>query len=160
MDLFAEYAKTVPEGSVCCDLGSGDYNGCLRPLFSHCLYTGVDQEKMKNVDVVMEDPFKIPFEDGHFDVVLSANMFEHCAMPWKIILEIARITKPRGEVFLHTPWTLRYHPYPKDYFRMSHDAFDMFFGPWLVENGMKPFETKRSEIIGMDTVYCGVKPMV
>ncbi len=49
---------------------------------------------------VIEDPYRLPYPDRSFDVVISNQVFEH-VMDYDVALaELARVLKPRG-VYLH-----------------------------------------------------------
>jgi hypothetical protein len=58
------------------DIGSLNINGTARDFFTNCDYTGADVGEGPGVDIVCagED---LQFEDNSFDVVLSAECFEH-----------------------------------------------------------------------------------
>ena len=66
-------------------------------------YLGVDVAPGPNVDAVMARPYRIPVATSSVDVVLSGQTFEHIPFPWASMLEIARILKPGGYVFLTAP---------------------------------------------------------
>jgi SAM-dependent methyltransferase len=66
-------------------------------------YLGVDIKPGPNVGAVMRKPYRIPVPSGSVDVVLSGQTFEHIQFPWASMLEIARILKPGGYVFLTAP---------------------------------------------------------
>jgi SAM-dependent methyltransferase len=79
------------------DIGSLDINGNNRYLFTNYKYIGVDIGAGKNVDVVCRGhEFKDP--EG-FDIVISAECFEHDEF-WKdTIKNCIALTKPGG-IFL------------------------------------------------------------
>lgn len=58
------------------DCGSLDVNGSLKDLFTNCYYVGVDIAPGNNVDIV-STIHALNFKDETFDVVVSAEMFEH-----------------------------------------------------------------------------------
>jgi SAM-dependent methyltransferase len=66
-------------------------------------YTGVDIRKGRNVDVVMEKPYRVPVKSGTVDVVFSGQTFEHIPFPWASILEVARVLSPGGLAFITAP---------------------------------------------------------
>jgi SAM-dependent methyltransferase len=66
-------------------------------------YTGVDIRGGANVDVVMKQPYRIPVKSGSADVVMTGQAFEHIPYFWASFLEIARVLKPGGYVFLTAP---------------------------------------------------------
>ncbi|WP_300527306.1 methyltransferase domain-containing protein [Maricaulis sp.] len=106
------------------DLGASDVNGSYRQLFAgHHEFTGVDLAPGPGVDLVLEDPYVLPFEDGAFDLVLSGQMLEHCAHFWRTFAEIARIMKPGGLAFIIAPSGGPIHRYPVDCYRFYPDAY-------------------------------------
>lgn len=50
--------------------------------------------------VTIADPGRLPYPDGHFDVVFSDQVFEHAAAQNHLFKELHRVTKPGG-VHLH-----------------------------------------------------------
>jgi SAM-dependent methyltransferase len=66
-------------------------------------YVGVDIKPGRNVDVVMKKPYRIPLKSNSVDVVITGQVFEHIAFPWATFLEICRIVKPGGHIFLIAP---------------------------------------------------------
>lgn len=111
------------------DVGSYNVNGCLRPLVEGrgWSYTGLDQVAGPNVDVVSDDPYRFPFGDGHFDVVVSSSTMEHVEAVWLWVPELARVLKPGGmlAIVTHTSWP--YHPHPVDTWRIMPDGMRYLF---------------------------------
>ena len=107
------------------DIGSYDYNGSYREIFrrSAWTYVGVDVDKGPNVDVVLESPYKFPFPDAHFDVVVSGQAFEHIKFFWLTFLEMARTLRPGGMIFLIAPSRGPEHRYPVDCWRFLPDGY-------------------------------------
>lgn len=157
-----QFAATLTPGQRVLDVGSYDVNGCLRPLFvPQHTYVGLDLEPGPNVDVVAESKYTLrPIESESFDVVVTANMLEHAAMPWKTVLELYRVLRHGGTLAMTTPWKLHYHGenHFKDYYRFSHDAMALLFGEWLEENNRKPFQIVENRIDTIDTWLVAVKP--
>lgn len=65
----------------------------LDPLVPQYLELGAKKHKMTYIASPSE---KIPFPDGHFDVVCSFNSLDHVADYHKTVAEIKRVTKPGG----------------------------------------------------------------
>ena len=108
------------------DLGSCDYNGSYRAIFSHARwrYLGVDLTPGKNVDLVLRDPYywrELKSESA--DVLISGQTFEHTEFFWETILEIARVLKPNGLCCLIAPAAGPEHRYPLDCWRIYADGF-------------------------------------
>lgn len=62
-----------------------------------------------------------------FDIVYSFNAFEHFNNPIVAADNCAKLVKPGGIVIIHTVFSWRYHPVPKDYFRFTDDALRYLF---------------------------------
>lgn len=106
------------------DTGSLDVNGSYRSLFPDGTnYIGLDLEAGKGVDVILEDPYKLPFEDDSIDVVVSGQMLEHCPHFWRVFEEIKRVLRPEGLAFVIAPSAGHIHRYPVDCYRFHPDAY-------------------------------------
>ena len=105
------------------EIGSQNVNGTLRDTCpSQFEYIGVDFQDAKGVDLVLQDPYVLPFEDESVDVVLSSSCFEHSEMFWLVFLEIMRVLKPSGLFYLNAPSTGSFHRYPVDCWRFYPDS--------------------------------------
>jgi SAM-dependent methyltransferase len=119
IDLFA---VAGPQKVV--DLGAMNVNGSYKQLLpDDAHYIGVDLEAGPGVDVVLDDVYQLPFEDGSVDLVLSGQMLEHCAHFWLVFNEIHRILKPGGMAFMIAPSSGPVHRYPLDCYRFYPDSF-------------------------------------
>ena len=65
------------------------------------------------------DGYRLPFEDGSFDTVISIQVLEHTPHPRRLIVEMARVLKKGGALILAAPFSFRLHEEPHDYFRYS-----------------------------------------
>lgn len=107
------------------DIGSFDVNGSYRTLFTEpgWQYTGVDLEAGPGVDVVLDSPYRLPFAAGSVDVVVSGQAFEHIEHFWMTWLEMQRVLRPGGLVFLIAPSRGPEHRYPQDCWRFYPDGY-------------------------------------
>ena len=110
---------------VVVDIGGADVNGGYRPLFDAARFrhVAVDIEAGPGVDIVLDDPYRLPFEDGSVDIVLSGQMLEHCEFFWLAFAEMMRVLKPDGYLFLIAPSAGPIHRYPVDCYRFYPDAY-------------------------------------
>jgi SAM-dependent methyltransferase len=95
----------------------------LRGVFADASqYTGLDFAQGPGVDVVLEDPYRLPLADQVADVVLSSSCFEHAEFFWLSFLEMCRISKPDGLLYLNSPSNGFFHRYPVDCWRFYPDS--------------------------------------
>lgn len=105
------------------DIGAQDVNGSLRQCApANCNYIGVDFVSGKGVDVVLDDPYKLPFADQSVDIVVSSSCFEHIRFFWLMFLEVLRVLKPGGLFYLNAPSNGDFHRYPVDCWRFYPDS--------------------------------------
>jgi SAM-dependent methyltransferase len=75
LDLQEEYLDMFEDVRVL-EIGSLDINGTIRDFFTASEYIGVDLAEGKGVDLVAQGQ-DLVFPDSSFDVVVSAECFEH-----------------------------------------------------------------------------------
>lgn len=122
MDRALAYYAPTTTGRVI-DIGAMNVNGSYRELFDKSVnYVGLDLEAGPGVDVVLDDPYKLPFDDESVDLVISGQMLEHCAFFWKTFEEIARVLSPNGICIMIAPSAGPAH-YKVDYYRFYADAW-------------------------------------
>lgn len=135
--FFCTYAEHKASARVI-EIGSQDVNGTIRTTApQHFEYVGVDYQVGKGVDVVLQDQYVFPFEDETFDILVSSSCLEHSAMFWLTWLEMLRVIKPNGLIYLNVPSAGQYHGYPVDCWRFQSDA-DGGLIQWALRHGYKP----------------------
>ena len=107
------------------DIGSYDVNGSYRPMFEQpgVRYRGLDLEAGPGVDIVLSSPYRFPIRSRSIDLVVSGQAFEHIERFWATWLEIDRVLRPGGMVFLIAPSRGSEHRYPQDCWRFYPDGF-------------------------------------
>lgn len=102
---------------------------------SHLGYVGLDIMPGRNVDVV-GDAHRLSevFGPRKFVAAFSLSVFEHLAMPWKVVIELNRVLRPGGLVFVNSPQTWPLHEEPWDFWRFSAHSWPCLF------NAMTGFE--------------------
>ena len=120
------------------DLGSQDVNGSLKTVApKDSIYVGADFVEGQGVDVILTDPYALPFEDQSFDVCVSSSCFEHAEFFWLAFNETMRILRPNGLFFLNAPSNGNFHRYPVDCWRFYPDAA-MALENWGRRSGYRP----------------------
>lgn len=64
---------------------------------------GVDILPGPGVDVVMPKPYSIPLKSNCMDVIISGSTFEHVPFFWVSFLEMCRVLRPGGLLFVTAP---------------------------------------------------------
>ena len=59
--------------------------------------------------IVLEDPYKLPFDSDSVDIVICSSCFEHSEMFWLLFLEVMRILKPTGLFYMNAPSNGAFH---------------------------------------------------
>lgn len=135
--FFATYFEAGAPALIL-DIGSQDINGSLRQLApAGARYVGLDFAAGRGVDVVLDDAYRLPFEDGVADVVVSSSCFEHVDMFWLTFNEVLRVLKPGGLFYLNAPSNGEFHRYPVDCWRFYPDAGEALVR-WGTRSGYRP----------------------
>jgi SAM-dependent methyltransferase len=120
--FFDTYLNNAKDLTIV-DIGAQNVNGSLRSVAPpNNKYVGVDFVEAKGVDVVIADPYSLPFEKESVDVVVSSSCFEHSEFFWLVFNEILRILKPTGLLYINVPSNGSFHRYPVDCWRFYPDA--------------------------------------
>jgi SAM-dependent methyltransferase len=136
-ELFFKTYLTGLQNAVVVDIGAQDVNGSLKSVCpSNARYIGVDFAAAPGVDIVLADPYTLPFADSSIDVVVSSSCFEHSELFWVLFLEILRVLKPEGLLYVNAPSNNDYHRYPVDCWRFYPDA-GLALQTWARRNGYK-----------------------
>jgi len=107
------------------DVGSFDVNGSYKPILHRrgARYVGLDLLAGPNVDVVLKSPYFFPLSSNGFDLVVSGQAFEHIEFFWLTWMEMVRVVKPNGLIFLIAPSKGPEHRYPQDCWRYYPDSY-------------------------------------
>jgi SAM-dependent methyltransferase len=105
------------------EIGSMDVNGSLRGFSKPTTeYVGVDLEEGPAVDVVVKPGEKLPFEDFSFDLIMASSAFEHDPRFWDTFIEMCRVARAGGHIYVNAPSNGGVHRYPLDCWRFYPDA--------------------------------------
>lgn len=105
------------------EIGSMDVNGTLREAAAPTTeYVGVDLEEGPSVDVVIKHGEKLPFDDFSFDLIMASSAFEHDPRFWDTFIEMCRVARPGGHIYVNAPSNGGVHRYPLDCWRFYPDA--------------------------------------
>jgi SAM-dependent methyltransferase len=134
-EIYSKYFQLKGVTKVV-EIGSQNVNGSIREVCpKEFSYIGVDFLEAKGVDLVIEDPYSLPFESESIDMVVSSSCFEHSEMFWLVFLEILRVLKPKGLFYLNAPSAGSFHRYPVDCWRFYPDSGKALIS-WAKRNGL------------------------
>jgi len=135
--FFDTYVANQDDSISIVDIGAQNINGSLKDVApSGKRYLGVDFVAGKGVDVVLDDPYVLPFEDNSVDVIICNSCFEHSEFFWLLFLEVVRVLKPAGLFYLNAPSNGYFHRYPVDCWRFYPDS-GQAMERWAQRNGYR-----------------------
>jgi hypothetical protein len=127
------------------DLGGRRFiGGTYADDLAQCDVTVFDIVEDDRVDVVGDaHEMSKYFPPEHFDFIMSASVFEHLLMPWKVALELNKVMRTGGFCYIHTHQTLGMHELPWDFWRYSDTVWPALFnartGFEIVATGLGQF---------------------
>jgi SAM-dependent methyltransferase len=133
--FFDVYVQRIQTPIKIVEIGAciGGFNiRSLNP--SNAEYIGVDIHQVPGVDIVLDDPYILPFDDNSIDFVISSSCFEHSEFFWLNFTETMRILKPSGVFYLNAPSNGAFHRFPVDCWRFFPDSGNALVN-WGKRNG-------------------------
>lgn len=123
----------ISKEKVVLDIGGGDrFQKWLEPykdLFKNSDYKTMDYDARTGADVV-GDIHAIPLKDESVDAIICSSVLEHVKDPIRAVLELKRVLKKGGKIFVYVPSIYPYHArkgsYP-DYWRFFDDSLLFMF---------------------------------
>ncbi|MCS7192030.1 MAG: class I SAM-dependent methyltransferase [Armatimonadetes bacterium] len=98
------------------DLGSGNRKLSERTIsFDIIFYPLVD---------VVGDAHALPFKTNSFDRVVVQEVLEHVRHPEKVLIEVKRVLKPKGRIYVEVPLIYPIHD-KVDYWRFTPSGLDI-----------------------------------
>lgn len=116
------------------EVGSKDYGSTqnLRSFFPGEDYVGVDISAGDGVDAVLD--LTAPFEEietvlkgRRFGTIFCLSVLEHCEQPFVMADNLSRLLREEGRLYLSVPFVARFHGYPSDYWRFTHEGVKKLF---------------------------------
>lgn len=144
-DHWVNYLSNVfnKKGMRVLEIGSRNVTGInLRKCFDAAEYIGFDYYQGENVDVVGDGHKLSTYFSEHekFDLIFSSAVFEHLHMPWVAAVEIQKLLKVGGFVFIETHFSFSSHERPWHFYQYSDMGLRALFndalGFDLIESGM------------------------
>lgn len=117
------------------EVGSRDYGSTqsLRPVFAgKGEYIGVDMVDGAGVDCVVDltrdfRTVETALTQRRFRTIICLSVLEHCAQPFRMAENLTQLLEPGGAIFVSAPFAWKFHSYPSDYWRFTHEGIKLLF---------------------------------
>jgi SAM-dependent methyltransferase len=117
------------------EVGSRDHGSTqdLRALFAaRGRYVGADLQDGPGVDLVLDLSGDLAALDRsfgglRFGTIFCLSVLEHCARPFEMAENLCRLLAPGGAVCVGVPFAWKFHGYPSDYWRFTHEGVKQLF---------------------------------
>ena len=116
------------------EVGSRDYGSTqpLRRLFPGEEYLGVDLAPGPGVDRVLDLTHPFPELERDlggrlFGTIFCLSVLEHCEQPFLMADNLSRLLMPGGAIYVSVPFAWKFHGYPSDYWRFTHEGVKKLF---------------------------------
>jgi SAM-dependent methyltransferase len=117
------------------EIGAFNVNGSLRDCCPEgVIYLGLDFKHGPGVDIVIKPKEAVPLRSEFADVIVSTSQMEHDPVFWTTFLELVRVLKQDGILYLNAPSNGCYHRYPADCWRFYPDS-GKALEEWARSNG-------------------------
>lgn len=99
------------------------------------LWTGMPWASHTQLDFPEFDLCRPPEQlPGPFDLVICEQVLEHVPDPLTAVQTLRRLCRPGGHVYVSTPFLVRLHDWPGDYWRFTPDGMEIL----LRSQGLEP----------------------
>ncbi|MHC4414903.1 MAG: class I SAM-dependent methyltransferase [Planctomycetota bacterium] len=116
------------------EVGSRDYGSTqdLRTLFPGETYVRVDMSEGEAVDRVIDltlpfDQINASLEGLRFGTIFCLSVMEHCDQPFRMAENLTHLVAPGGKLVVSVPFAWKFHGYPSDYWRFTHEGVKKLF---------------------------------
>lgn len=135
------------------EVGSRDYGSTsdLSVLFPGETYTRVDMSAGKSVDRVIDMTLAFNQVDSalgglRFGTIFCLCVLEHCDQPFKMAGNLARLLRPGGKICISVPFAWKFHGYPSDYWRFTHEGVRKLFADLDFDSSAPPLHGSANPI--------------
>lgn len=117
------------------EVGSKDYGTTqdLRSLFrGRGTYLGADREEGPGVDRVLDlagswETVEAALSGMRFGTIFCLSVLEHCQQPFRMAENLTQLLLPGGQICVGVPFAFKFHGYPSDYWRFTHEGVKRLF---------------------------------
>ena len=116
------------------EVGSHDYGNTqnIRSLFEGQEYIGVDMNPGPGVDACIDltrnfDEIDAELGGKRFATIFCLSVMEHVDQPFRMAENLTALLAPGGKLCLSVPFAWKFHGYPSDYWRFTHEGVKKLF---------------------------------
>lgn len=109
-----KFVNNLEKGLVIVNLGSG-----TKSLREDVI--NIDFFPFPIVDIIAKAE-ELPFKDNSVDSIVCDNVLEHIKNTEKVVLEMRRVLKQGGTVYMGVPFIIQYHSSPNDFYRWTYEG--------------------------------------
>lgn len=148
LDFIRDHSVRFAEPML--EVGSHDYGSTqnIRSLFADADYTGIDMNPGPGVDLALD--LTRPFDEidnalggRRFGAIFCLSVLEHCDQPFVMADNMTRLLVPGGQIYLSVPFAWKFHGYPSDYWRFTHEGVKKLFPGLLFDGELDDLSTPR-----------------
>jgi len=88
----------------------------------------VDMVKFTHVDLVADFAGPLPMRSDSVDGAIAIALLEHLENPKALVIEVGRVLKPGGTLFIAVPFLYPFHAAPGDYTRWTIPGLKVLLG--------------------------------
>lgn len=110
------------------DVAPQDHNGA-KEFFTHSKIFTLDIDVNSGADFIVDlcEDNTGKIESNYFDIIICTEVLEHTLNPFSAVKELHRILKPKGKVFVSTPFNFRIHGPLPDCWRFTVHGLKSLF---------------------------------
>lgn len=116
------------------EVGSRDYGSTqdLGQLFPNQSYIRADLSAGKAVDRVIDmtlsfEQIDAAFDGSRFGTIFCLSVMEHCAQSFRMAENLTSLLAPNGKIVISVPFAWKFHGYPSDCWRFTHEGVKKLF---------------------------------
>lgn len=117
------------------EVGSRDYGNTqdLRSIFEKKgKYIGIDLSEGIGVDLAIDltndfNEIDELLDHERFGTIFCLSVLEHCEQPFTMADNLSRLLKKEGKICISAPFAWKFHGYPSDYWRFTHEGIKKLF---------------------------------
>ena len=132
IEKMLESIGAADNGKIALDCGAGTQNKKPFIIKKNYIYESSDFENIFDKKSKVKQTYicsveNMPMKDKSYDLIISVQVLEHVKHPFEALIEMQRVLKKDGYLFLSTNFLYPRHGEPYDFFRFTMDGLRSIF---------------------------------